>query len=155
MQVLVSAEQRFSAAPAIVFAGSLDPVRFVAAFRGAGPIPALTRIELLSPPALGAERAVTSADGAVLHERITAFVLGERHAYELSGLKPPLAWLVRKGEADWRFVADGSGTLVRWNYVFTLTTPLVWPIAAPLLKIFMQDAMRECLLALTNQVEIR
>ncbi|MFT3808006.1 SRPBCC family protein [Arenimonas sp.] len=166
MQVRLSAEQRFAAAPALVFAQSLDPQGFVAAFRGAGPIPALTRIELLGEPALGAQRAVHSSDGAVLHERITAFEPGVRHAYELSGLRPPLAWLVRKGEADWRFapvaavahynlMAEGfiripEGTDVRWDYVFTLTTPLVWPLAAPLLKLFMQRAMRECLRALAQ-----
>ena len=30
--------------------------------------------------------------------------------------------------------ADGDATRVRWTYVFTLTTPLVWPLAAPLLS---------------------
>lgn len=149
MQVHLSAEQHYADAPTGVFARSLDPLRFVAAFRGAGPIPALTKIELLGEPALGAERAVHSSDGAVLHERITAFEPGVRHAYELSGLRPPLAWLVRRGEADWRFepMRDG-GTQVRWDYVFTLTTPLAWPLAAPLLKLFMQRAMRDCLQAL-------
>lgn len=150
MQVRLSAEQYFADAPTAVFAGSLDPSRFVAAFRGAGPIPALTKIELLGEPALGAERAVHSSDGAVLHERITAFEPGVRHAYQLSGLRPPLAWLVSQGEADWRFAAVGNGTQVCWEYVFTLTTPLVWPLAAPLLKIFMQRAMRECLQALAE-----
>ena len=151
MQVLLSAEQPFVAAPDVVFARSLDPQRFVAAFRGAGPIPALIKIELLGEPALGAERAVHSRDGAVLHERITAFEPGLRHAYELSGLRPPLAWLVSKGEADWRFaLSPDGGTHVRWDYLFTLTTPLVWPLAAPLLKLFMRRAMRECLQALAR-----
>ena len=150
MPVRLSAEQHFADAPDVVFARSLDPRRFVAAFRGAGPIPALTKIELLGEPALGAERAVHSRDGAVLHERITAFESGVRHAYQLSGLRPPLAWLVRRGEADWRFAALGEGTHVRWDYVFTLTTPLVWPLAAPLLKLFMQRAMRDCLQALAE-----
>ena len=122
----------------------------MAAFRGAGPIPALTRIAQLGEPAEGAERAVHSADGAVLRECITAFEPGARHAYALSGLKPPLAWLVRRGDADWRFVAEGDGTRVRWDYLFSLTTPLLWPIAAPLLKGFMQRAMRDCLAALAR-----
>lgn len=151
MQVRLSAEQHFADAPASVFAQSLDPSRFVAAFRGAGPIPALTKIELMGEPALGAQRAVHSSDGAVLRERITAFEPGVRHAYQLSGLRPPLAWLVSQGEADWRFErTPGGGTQVRWDYVFTLTTALAWPLAAPLLKLFMQRAMRECLQALAR-----
>ena len=99
MHVHLSAEQHFAATPAVAFALTLDPERFVAAFRGAGPIPALTRIAQLGEPAEGAERAVHSADGAVLRECITAFEPGARHAYALSGLKPPLAWLVRRGDA--------------------------------------------------------
>ena len=151
MQVRLSVQQLFADAPASVFARSIDPRRFVAAFRGAGPIPALTKIELLGEPALGAQRAVHSSDGAVLHERITAFEPGARHAYQLSRLRPPLAWLVRKGEADWRFaLSPDGGTDVRWDYLFTLTTPVVWPLAAPLLKLFMQRAMRECLQALAE-----
>lgn len=153
MQVHLSAEQRIQATPAAVFALALDPLRFVQAFRGAGPIPALTRIDRLAEPALGAERAVHSADGAVLHERITAYVPDQRHAYELSGLRPPLAWLVRHGEADWHFGAEGDATHVRWTYVFTLTSPLAWPLAAPLLKLFMQRAMRDCLRALAAEAE--
>lgn len=151
MQVHLSAEQHFADAPTAVFEQSLVPSRFVAAFRGAGPIPALTKIELLGEPALGAQRAVHSSDGAVLRERITAFEPGVRHAYQLSGLRPPLAWLVSQGEADWRFErTPGGGTQVRWDYVFTLTTALAWPLAAPLLKLFMQRAMRECLQALAE-----
>lgn len=148
MQVRLCAELYFTATPERVFSSTLDPARFVAAFRGAGPIPALTAIELLGEPGVGAARAVHSADGAVLHERITAFEPAQRHAYTLSGLRPPLAWLVRRGEADWCFEPEGDGTRVRWSYVFTLTSPLAWPLAAPLLKLFMQRAMRDCLRAL-------
>lgn len=151
MQVRLSAEQRFDAAPATVFTWALDPARFVEAFRGAGPIPALTNIELHGPPGLGAERSVHSADGAVLRERVTAFEPGRRHGYTLSGLRPPLAWLVRTGEADWRFEPDGEGSRVRWDYVFTLTSALAWPIAAPMLTLFMQRAMRDCLGALSRE----
>jgi hypothetical protein len=153
MQVHLVAEQHVAAAPARVFALALDPACFVRAFRGAGPIPALTRIEQLGEPMLGAERDVHSDDGAVLRERITAFEPAERHAYELSGLQPPLAWLVRQGEADWRFEAEGEGTRVRWDYVFTLTSPLAWPLAAPLLKIFMRRAMRDGLRRLAANIE--
>lgn len=153
MKVCLSVEQSFAASPDAVFALALDPDHFVRAFRGAGPIPALTRIEQLGEPMLGAQREVHSADGAVLQERITAFDPAERHAYELSGLKPPLSWLVRQGEADWRFIEDGQGTRVRWDYAFTLTSPLAWPLAAPLLRIFMQRAMRDGLRALAAEVE--
>lgn len=151
MQIRLSAEQRFDAAPASVFARALDPQRFVSAFRGAGPIPALTRIELHGEPALDAERSVHSADGAVLRERITGFEFGKRHTYTLSGLRPPLAWLVRQGDAEWRFDGDDEGTRVRWAYAFTLTSPLAWPIAAPLLGLFMHRAMRDCLRTLAQQ----
>lgn len=153
MKVHLSATQQVAALPTSVFALALDPVRFVQAFSGAGPIPALTRIEPLGAPALGAMRRVHSSDGAVLCERITAFEPARRHAYELSGLRPPLAWLVRRGEADWLFEPAGAGTHVRWDYAFTLTSPAAWPLAAPLLRVFMQRAMRRCLRALAHTAE--
>jgi len=39
---------------------------------------------------------------------------------------------------------------VIWRYRFELATPLAWPLAAPLLTIFMQGAMRRCLAAMAQ-----
>ena len=141
MVIDLIARLTLAAAPATVFALTLDALRFPTLFRGFGPIPALTRISLHAAPAV---------DGGRMTECITALEPGHRHAYSLSGFRPPLSWLVRAGHADWQFTANGDGTTVVWRYRFELTTPLVWPLAAPLLKIFMQGAMRRCLLAMAQ-----
>jgi len=153
MRIEVCVERTIDTAPAAVFALALDAKRFPATFNGCGPIPALRRITPLAPPAIGSTREVESSDDSVLIERITLFDPPHRHAYTLSGLRPPLAWLVNTGAADWIFAAAGSATRVTWRYAFDLTTPLAWPVASPLLHIFMRTAMRRCLDAMARIFE--
>ncbi|MEP6941166.1 MAG: SRPBCC family protein [Rudaea sp.] len=153
MNVLLHARRSIAASPEAVYALSLDCERFPALFTGFGPIPGLRRISLHGPLAVGATRDVEDNAGLVLRERIDALEPGLRHAYTLSGLHPPLAWLAREGRADWRFVAANAGTRVDWSYDFALTTPLAWPLAAPLLRIFMRGAMQRCLDAMARSLE--
>jgi uncharacterized protein YndB with AHSA1/START domain len=145
MQLLITAERTIDAPPLAVYALSLDAERFPALFRGFGPIPALRRITPHAPSAVGSTREVESSDGSRLTERITALDPGERHAYTLTGLRPPLAWLARAGHADWRFVPVEGGTYVTWAYRFELTSPLAWPLAWPVLQGGMRVAMQRCL----------
>jgi hypothetical protein len=152
MPVDLIAESVFPVPAAAGFALSLDPHRFPACFRGFGPIPALRRIQADEAPAVGATRTVESADGALMRERITAYDPPRHHAYVLDGLRPPLRWLVREGHADWRFAGHPQGTRVTWRYRFVPTSPLAWPLAAPLLKVFMQGAMRRCLDAMRREL---
>jgi len=42
---------------------------------------------------------------------------------------------------------------VSWDYAFTLTSVFAWPLAAPLLHIFMRGAMRRCLAAMAHELE--
>jgi hypothetical protein len=141
------------AAPDAVFALALDPERFPATFTGFGPIPALRSITPTGPSAVGGTRELQSSDGSRLTERITALEPPHRHAYTLSGLRPPLSWLARRGAADWTFTASPDGTRVRWSYAFDLTTPLAWPLAWPLLQGCMRAAMQRCLGAMARVLE--
>jgi hypothetical protein len=150
MHIDLHAALHFVAAPDAVFALAVDAKRFPSLFRGYGPIPALRRITLHGPLAVGVTRDVEGEDGVVMLETVTAFDSGRRHDYTLARLRPPLSWLVRVGHADWTFTLREGGTDVVWRYRFELTTPLVWPIAAPLLKVFMQGAMRRCLAAMAQ-----
>jgi hypothetical protein len=43
---------------------------------------------------------------------------------------------------------------VTWDYAFTLTHALAWPIAAPLLHLFMRTAMQNCLDAMARELEL-
>ena len=155
MAVHLAAERHFNAPIDAVFALSVDPQRFPAAFTGMGPIPALTAIAPDAPSAVGSTRQLTSADGSRLTERIVAWEPPRLHRYVLSGFASPLAWLVRAGTAQWQLTERDGGTFVQWTYDFELTTPLVWPIAAPLLKLFMQGAMKRCLDNLAAMPETR
>ena len=149
MDLLLSAEQDFAAAPEAVFARALDAGRFPEFFSGYGPIPAVRAVTPQAPAAVGSTREVHNSDGSRLHERITVLQAPQRHAYTLTGLRPPFAWLVRAGHADWHFSPAGAGgTRVRWDYRWELTGPLAWPLAAPLLRVFMRGAMARCLAAM-------
>ena len=71
-----------------------------------------------------------------------------RHAYTLSGIRPPLSLLARAGHADWTFAADGDATDVTGRYRFELSHWIAWPLASVLLQVFMRTAMRRCLHAM-------
>ena len=155
MQILIDASREIDAPIRSVFGLSVDPEQFPALFAGCGPVPGLTRIDVDGPLAVGSVRAVHSSDGAVLSECVTALDPPVRHAYGLRGIRPPMSWLVREGHADWQFTAEDSGTAVRWEYRFVLTTVLVWPMAWLLLHGFMRTAMQRCLAALAARCEAR
>lgn len=152
MQVDLLAERQLPATPAAAFALALDPARFPALFRGCGPVPALRAIRPHAPPAIGSTREVEDANGVTMTERITALDPPRRHAYTLSGFAPPLRWLAREAHADWRFDASSAGTRVAWRYRFMLTSLLAALVAAPLLRLFMQGAMRRCLDAMATEL---
>lgn len=153
VMIELSVARTIAAPVATVFAFALDAQRFPATFTGCGPIPALRRITALAPPAVGATREVESSDGSVLIERIDALDPPHHHAYTLSGLRPPLAWLVRSGAADWTFAEIDDATRVTWRYAFAATTAFALPLAWPLLQIAMRTAMRRCLEAMAKALE--
>lgn len=153
MNVLLHAQRTIRATPEAAYALSLDAQRFPGLFAGFGPIPGLRRITLNGPVAVGSTRELEDNDGLVLNERIAVLDAGRRHAYTLSGLHPPLAWLARAGHADWTFTPIADGTRVVWTYDFELTSPLAWPVAWPLLNGFMRVAMQRCLDAMARELE--
>jgi hypothetical protein len=145
MSIVLVAQHRFNHSADEVFALCIDAERFPQTFVGYGPIPALRRIVLHGPLAIGSEREVHSSDGSVLRERVTALQPPLHHAYTLSGFRAPLGWLVRAGHADWQLQPLQNGTLVTWSYRFDATATLAQPIAALLLRRCMQPAMQRCL----------
>jgi len=148
--IRLTSEQTIDAPSAAVFALAVDPERFPFLFTGCGPVPALRRIALHGPLAVGSTRELESSDGSRLLERITALDPPHRHAYSLSGIRPPLGWLVRAGHADWTFEATGSATRVRWTYDWEPNGWLAYPFAWLLLQCFMRKAMQRCLAAMPS-----
>ena len=134
---------------------TLDARRFPALFRGYGPVPGLSRIEPNSPPGIGATRRVESDDGASMLETITFLQAPSVHAYRLSGIRPPLAWLAEEGHANWAFSAAEGGTDVEWRYEWQVASWWVWPLTWLLLNVFMRGAMRRCLLAMAAEFSPR
>ncbi len=153
MPITITVQRHLPASATEVFALAVDPARFP--FPGYGPIAAVRTITLDASLAVGSTRKIHNADGSVLTETVTVLDAPRHHAYELSGFVAPFAWLVQLGEADWRLRPAGDGTDVTWTYRFTLASALAWPLAAPLLHVFMQRAMARSLAAMAAIVSDR
>jgi uncharacterized protein YndB with AHSA1/START domain len=153
--IRLTIERTIDAAPDAVFALAVDPERFPRLFAGFGPVPALRRITLHPPLAVGSTRELESSDGSRLIERVTVLEPPHRHAYSLSGIRAPLGWLVRAGHANWTFATTGSATRVRWTYDWEPAGRLVHPFAWLLLQCFMRTAMRRCLAAMQSRLSTR
>lgn len=148
--------EQFIPAPAeAVFALALDTERFPALFRGCGPVPGLRRVVLNSVAGIGATRTVESSDGSRLVETITFLEPPHRHAYTLSGIRAPLAWLVSAGHANWTFSPSDEGTQVCWCYDWVPAAALIQPVAWLVLKLFMRRAMAHCLAAMAAELQPR
>lgn len=145
MHLTVSAERSLPCTPEVAYALSTDPDRFPGFFTGFGPVPALSGIRLHAPLAVGSTRRVYSTDGTVLTERVTELDPPVRHAYTLTGFRPPMLWLVSQGKAAWTFAGHESGARVRWDYEFTLAKRWLSPVAALVVHVFMRRAMHRCL----------
>jgi uncharacterized protein YndB with AHSA1/START domain len=99
----------------------------------AGMIPGITAVEELG----NARRRVSLSDGSTLDEEVTLLDRPNRYRYIwVTRPKPPFSWLVAGGAAEWTFKKAGEGTEVRWDYVFTLTSPLAFPLAAIVVRLF-------------------
>jgi uncharacterized protein YndB with AHSA1/START domain len=99
----------------------------------AGIIPGITAVADLG----SSRRRVSLSDGSTIDEEVTVLERPRRYAYHwLTKPKAPFGWLIATGEAEWTFEPDGSGTRVRWGYVFTLTSPLAAPLAMPIIPLF-------------------
>ena len=125
-----------------------DTTRFPEFFKGFAIIPAIVRIEPLDdePKKAGSQRKIYNEDGSVILEQTDIFEHHKEHSYRLlEGFAPPFSWLVRSGGGTWSFAETEKGTLVVWRYHFELTTPLVSWIVGPVLWIFFQRAMQNCL----------
>ena len=146
MKIACQALREFGSDSSSVFEVLIDADGFPACFTGYGPIPAIRRIRLAEPLAVGVVRHIYNADNSVLTETVTVFDKPQRHAYILSGFTAPFSWLVTEGEADWRLEETSGGTKVVWTYDFILTSALFYPLCFVLLKFFMQRAMQRCLL---------
>lgn len=131
--------------PERAFAACVDAEHFAEWFTGYGPIMAIARIASDGPPRVGGYRVVHNVDGSALRETITELQPPQRHRYTLEGFRWPFSWLVRSGDALWTISPTATGARIVWHYRFSLTSVVVWPLAKPLLALFMTGAMRRCL----------
>jgi ribosome-associated toxin RatA of RatAB toxin-antitoxin module len=120
-------------------------------------VPGVVRSDVLPGSAesgVGSRRRLTLTDGTFMDEEVTAFVRPVEHSYRW--LKPPpmpIALIVRSAEGSWRFTPDAVGTRIDWRYRFQLSSPLVLPLALPLVAAFRSwmHQSAECVQALLKE----
>ncbi len=158
MQVDTRASVSVAAPVERAFDLATDSPSFPQYFHGCGPVPAVLKVEWQpdARPVPGALRNVHNSDGSIIVEQLLELTAPERHRYRLlRGFKPPFSWMVEFAEGDWRFVPEGSGTRIEWNYCFKLRSPLAWPLVYPIVRLFFHRAMQDCLDAMAAKLDQR
>jgi len=139
MEISTRSEVHVPRPPEVVFDRAVACETFVRILRPLGPIPGIARAEILGDGQLraGAQRRIELTDGSVMGEEILSFERPRLHAYRWQDAPAmPLALLVRRGTGEWSFAPEAGGTKVAWAYRFELTTPLAWPAAALVARLF-------------------
>jgi hypothetical protein len=104
-----------------------------------GPLPGVASAKMRDggEPRVGALREIGLSDGTSVEEELLALERPTRHRYRWTRPPaPPLGWLVRNAEGDWRFSPSSRGTQIRWSYRFELAHFLAAPLAIPVLALF-------------------
>ena len=139
MDVTVRSAIHVPRPPEVVWDFAVGCENFPRFLRRLGPLPGVVEVAMLdgAAPGPGVRRRVTMTDDSVLVEHVLELSRPTTHRYRWEGgPRPPFSLLVRSGEGSWAFAAAAGGTDVVWSYRFALTTPLVWPLAAPVLLAF-------------------
>lgn len=122
-----------------VFAVATDSTNAAELLRSRGPFAGISKVELYEGQTLakGARRRIIMTDGTVLDEVILDYDPLVRHRYGwVGGAKFPFSLLVRSGTGNWDFSEEEGGTRIVWTYTFGLTSPLAYPLAIPIVRLF-------------------
>ena len=94
-----------------------DPSRFYPRF---GVIPATTAVrdQTGAWDAAGQTRTLLLSDGSSVVENLREVDAPHRFVYELTDFTRVFGVLVDHARAEWLFDAEGTGTRIRWTYVF-------------------------------------
>jgi hypothetical protein len=118
---------------------------FEKVLRPLGPIPGIVNVTVDggSPLVRGSKRSITMTDKSVLREEVLVLDRPREYRYRwLNRPAPPFSFLVKGGETSWTFLPEGTGTRIRWNYAFELTSPVAYP-AMVLVTMFFRRWMKQ------------
>ena len=147
---VATADTRASAATVFDVANDIEGI--AEAFVSFGPIPGVARGEVVGggPLAVGKTRRVHLTDGSMVEEDMLLFDRPRAFSYTLRGIGKPFGLIVREGKANWMLTESSAGTHVHWQYSFELTSPMMWPLAGPILHLLFNGWMRRCLGRITE-----
>jgi hypothetical protein len=134
-----SAEIEVARPPTEVFDFATACETFPRVLHRFGPLPGITGAEMQggAAPKPGALRDIHRTDGSTVEEELLAYDRPVCHRYRWTRPPaPPLGWLVRGGEGEWRFAPSPRGTRIVWRYRFELSSVLLAPLALPIVALF-------------------
>lgn len=132
MQITINTEISIGRPREQVFEYLTDGDTYIKVLLPLFPLPGVQSVELqdADEPAKGVLRHIGLSDGSTVDEMIDEHDVPSVHCYSWGeGLQLPLSLITRGAAARWDFEEIASGTHVRWGYVFTLTNPIVYPVA--------------------------
>lgn len=139
MRIETVTETDVARPPAEVFDFAVACETFPRVLLAFGPLPGIVRAEMRdgAEPKPGALREIHLTDGSMVEEEVLAFDRPVCHRYRWTHPPaPPLGWLVRSGEGEWRFEPSPRGTRITWRYRFELSHVLAAPLALPVVALF-------------------
>jgi hypothetical protein len=123
-----------------VFAAVVAPEN-LPLFTGYGPIPGVVEARYQRPLGVGTEFAVLNDDGSRHRECIERLDPPAHYRIRIFGFESAFRFLVEHAVERLDFVEQDGRTLVEREFCFTLTSPLLLPIALPLLYVFFGRAL--------------
>ena len=140
MQLSIRRTLNFAAPRERVFAAVTAPEN-LPLFTGYGPIPGVVEARPDGPIATGTEFSVLNSDGSRHRERIELHDPPAHYRIRIFGFDSPFRFLVDHAIERLDFVERDGHTHVEREFCFTLTSPLLLPIALPLLYVFLARAL--------------
>lgn len=132
MQITINTEISIARPREQVFKYLTDGDTYIKVLLPLFPLPGVQSVTLkdADKPAKGVLRHIGLSDGSTVDEMIDEHDVPNVHCYSWGDeLQLPLSLITRGAAARWDFEETESGTHVRWGYVFTLTSPIAYPVA--------------------------
>lgn len=142
------------------FDGASSTTGLPSIFPGKGPIPGVRAAWVAKTPSnpsgvqcVGATRICALLDKSEVSETYIQWSRPSAYAYEMTELKAPLSWMLKKATGTWEFTGVDGGVHIVWTYFGEWTNHLLWPLSKLLVSVFLRGAMNDCLERLNEQIQ--
>lgn len=143
MELIIDEEVVLPVSPEEAWEFFLSP-RGYETFTGHGPIPGIDRLEWLrgSSREVGSEAIVHSKDGSTHHEHVVRVERPAHYEIRVDQFSSAFRFLVSGGIEIVKLSPASGGTRIDRRFVFTLKSPLGWPLGLVVRGLFRRAVQR-------------